>query len=166
MIDEQHPFEVVHFVLEAGGEQPVDVFFVDLAIQILPARADARRAFDIGVDFGDREAAFGIDRVVFRRIEDHGVDEHPRLALDRLVRVRVPAVRGAFFRRGVLILGLEVDRQHPQRHADLHRSEPDPGGFVHRFEHIGDQRAQVVIERGDGRGDLLEAQIGNFEDFT
>jgi hypothetical protein len=70
--------------------------------------------------------------------------------------------RGSFF----LVLGLEIDRQHPQGHADLDRGEADAGGLVHRLEHVGDERLQLGVEAFDGRGDLLEQRIGNFDDFT
>jgi hypothetical protein len=73
VVDEQDAFEVVHLVLQAGGQQAVHLLFVDLAVKILPAGADAGRAFDIGVDFRDRKAAFGIDRMLFRRIEISGL---------------------------------------------------------------------------------------------
>ena len=49
MVDEQNTFEVIHLVLQAGGQQPVDRLFVDRAVQVLPARADAGRTFDVGV---------------------------------------------------------------------------------------------------------------------
>lgn len=41
VVDEQHAFEVVHFVLQTRGHQPVHVLFVVVAIKVLPARADA-----------------------------------------------------------------------------------------------------------------------------
>ena len=65
-----------------------------------------------------------------------------------------------------MLADLTAALEHPQRHPDLHRSEANSGRFVHRLEHVGDQRAQFVIERGNGGGDLLEPQIGNFEDFA
>ncbi len=135
-----------------------------LAVQILPARTDAGGAFDFGVDFRDREAAFVIDGYFLGRIEKFRIDEHPRLALVRPVAVLVALMRGADFGLGVLVLGLQVDHQQPQRRADLDRGEADAGGVVHRLEHVGGEGAQRVVKSFDGRGDLLEARIGDFDD--
>lgn len=55
---------MVHFVLEARRKQAVDLPLVLRAVQILPAGADPGRAFDLGVDLGNRETAFGIDRMI------------------------------------------------------------------------------------------------------
>ncbi len=67
---------------------------------------------------------------------------------------------------GVLVLFLQVDHQHAQGHADLDRGEADAGRFVHRLEHVLDERLQLVVERLDGGGDGLEPRIGRFEDFA
>jgi len=40
MVDEQHAVEMVHLVLEADGEESLDLFLVGLALLVLPARAD------------------------------------------------------------------------------------------------------------------------------
>ncbi len=87
--------------------------------------------------------------MVFRRIEHLGIDEHARFALVRTVIVFVIAVRMTRFRLGILVLGLEIDHQHAQRHADLNRGKADAGGIVHRVEHVGDERLEFVVERGD-----------------
>ena len=94
------------------------------------------------------------------------VDKNLGLAFDRAVGVAVAAVFVARFGFGVLVLGLEIDHQHPQRHAHLNCGQADPGGDIHRLEHIIDQPAQVVVEHGDPGGDLPELRIGNFKDFA
>ena len=64
-----------------------------------------------------------------------------------------------------LLLGLlQVDDQQALGHADLDRGKADAGRRVHRLEHVGDQRAQLVVDLLDRRGDLAEARVGNFED--
>ncbi len=40
----------------------------------------------------------------------------------------------------------EVDHDHPQRHADLRRGQPDPGRRVHRLDHVREERADVVVD--------------------
>ena len=125
---------MVHLVLETGGHETVHLFLVDGAVEILPARADARGAFDVGKDFRHRQAAFLIDRVVFGRIEDFRIDEDPGFLPGRLVRVVMAAVGGADFRFRILVVGLEIDHQHAQRHAHLDGGKTDARGIVHGFE--------------------------------
>jgi hypothetical protein len=36
------------------------------------------------------------------------------------------------------------------RHRDLDRGKADAGRRVHRLEHVGDQRAQLVVDRSTG----------------
>ena len=157
---------MVHFVLQAGGEQVVQFGFVDRAVEILPARVDFRRAGDLGIDFGDRQAAFAIDRQVFADRRQHRVDEYAGFFSGRLMGVAVAAVRGADFGFGVGVVGLQIDHQHAQGHADLDRGEADAGGIIHGVEHVGDEVAQRLVKRFDGCRDLLEARIGDFEDFA
>ena len=65
----------------------------------------------------------------------------------------------------ILVLRLlEVDHQQPDRNADLHRREADAGRLVHRLEHVGDERLQLVVERLHRLGDLPEDGIGGLID--
>src|SRR4051812_23536844 len=75
IVDEQHAIEVVDLVLDAGGEQPVGVLLVHLAVEIGKAEADLRRALDLFIIFGDREAAFLVNRQFLRRGDDFRIDE-------------------------------------------------------------------------------------------
>ena len=131
MVDEQDALEMVHLMLEADREQAVEVFLMLLAILVEPAGADMVGPQHLGILVGDRQAAFGVGHFLVRMGQDFGVDEHPRL-LDRL---------SAFF------VGLaQVHHQQALGHADLDRGEADAGSVVHRLEHVGDQRAQLVID--------------------
>ncbi len=58
----------------------------------------------------------------------------------------------------------KVHHQQPLGHADLDRGESDPGSIVHRLEHVGDQRAQFVIDRFHRSRNLAEHGIGSLED--
>ena len=63
------------------------------------------------------------------------------------------------------ILGLlQVDDQQADRHADLDRGKADAGRVVHRLEHVGDERLQLVVERLHRLGDLPEDGIGRLID--
>ena len=78
----------------------------------------------------------------------------------------VVAIMIAGNRLGIRVIGLKIDHQHAQRHPDLDRGETNPGGVVHRLEHVFDEGLQFRIELGDGDRDLLEHRIGDFEDFA
>ena len=64
---------------------------------------------------------------------------------------------------GVGIGFLQVDHQQTDGFAHLHGGEADAGGIVHRLEHVGDERAQIIVERLDGCGHLLEHRMRCFE---
>ena len=82
-------------------------------------------------------------------LEDLGIDEDARVA-DRLA---------------VLFLGfLQVDDEDLLGHADLDRGEADSRRRVHRLEHVRDERADAIVDLSDGRGDLPQARIGDFDD--
>ena len=147
MVNEQYALKMIHLVLQAGCHQVVHCLFMDLAVQILPTRANLGGAFDVGILVGNRQAAFAINRMLFRRIKDLGIHEYPRLT-NRLT------VFAGF---------LKVDDQQPFWHADLYRGEPDTGGGIHRFEHVIDQLFEVSIERLDRRRDGFQPRIGHFE---
>ena len=64
------PFEVVHLVLQADREQPVDLLFVDLAVDVLPFGADSVGAQDLGILLGHRQAALGVGNFGVRGPQD------------------------------------------------------------------------------------------------
>ena len=60
--------------------------------------------------------------------------------------------RGSLTGFAVLFLRLlQVHHQQALRHADLDRGKADARRVVHRLEHVGDQRAQLVVHRLDRR---------------
>ena len=82
-------------------------------------------------------------------LEDLRVDEDPRV----------------FDRLAALFLGLlQVDHQDALGDPDLDRGEADARRRVHRLEHVRDERAHLVVDLLDGRGDLPQARIGDFDD--
>ena len=72
MVEEQDALEVVHLVLDARRHHAFQRLGMLVPVEVLPADRAGRRAIDVGVDIGDREAPFLIGRKLFRRIEDFG----------------------------------------------------------------------------------------------
>ena len=138
MVDEQHAVQMVHLVLEADGEHAVDLFLVGLAVLVLPAGADPIRAHDLGILLGDRQAAFGVGHLAVRVPQDFGVDEHPRLP-DRPLSGSSGS-SGSWRSMTSRRIG----------HADLDRGKADARRGVHRLEHVGDERLQLVVEVSTG----------------
>ena len=64
------PFEMVHLMLEADSEKPLDLFLVGLALFVLPTGADAVRAHHFGILLWNREAALGVGHVMIRVPQD------------------------------------------------------------------------------------------------
>ena len=81
---------MVHLVLKAGGEKPFECLFVVVAVQVLIFDRASRGAIHIGINLGNRQAAFVISRHVFGRIDDHRINEDARLFLGRGMGVFVP----------------------------------------------------------------------------
>ena len=132
---------MVDLMLQADREQPVDLALVGLALGVLPACTDPVWPHHLGILLGNRKAALVVGHQGLRLLEDLRIDEHPRV-LDRL----------ALF----LDRLHQVDHQHAPGHPDLDCSEPDPGGFVHRLEHVGDQRRQRLVEAFNGERGLAK----------
>src|SRR5262245_8245922 len=79
VIDEQHAVEVVDLVLQAGGEQPVRLDLMRLAVEIREANLHERRPLDLLVQFGNRQAAFLVDVELLRAPDDLRIDHHLRV---------------------------------------------------------------------------------------
>src|SRR5882724_4682474 len=58
VVDEQHPVQVVHLMLDADGEQALGVLLDRLAGVGLVADLHPRRPLDLVVDLRNRQAAF------------------------------------------------------------------------------------------------------------
>ena len=149
MVDEENALEMVHLMLEAGGEQAVQPLLVLLAVAIEPACGDHCGALDLGILVGDRQTAFVIDRMLLGLRDDLRVDEYER-PLHRFA---------AFFLRL-----LKVDHQQPLSHADLDRRQADAGRVVHRLEHVVDERLELVVESLDGGGNDAKPRVGRLDD--
>src|SRR6476469_9347890 len=105
---------MIYLVLDAGGIEALGVLLMHLAVEIGEAHAHPRRALDLLVIFGDREAALLIDRFLFGHGDDFRIDEDPRFWLAL----------------AVLVLLGEVHGDETQGLRDLDRRQPDAGRVV------------------------------------
>src|SRR6185312_1326986 len=114
VVDEQHAFEVVHLVLDAGRRQPAELDRAELVLVVEVAQLDRRRPLDIGIVVGQRQAAFAVGR------ELGGAPQY--LWIGELERGRL------------LALARGIDDDDATRHADLRRGEADAGRRIHGLQ--------------------------------
>ena len=108
----------------------------------------------------------------FPALEREGLARHGQAALGLLVLVRVSWCRLA--RDHVRIdddptLGDAVGIAHlpgedAQAHPDLGGGQSDSAGRVHRLEHVRDQRADLVVDDGDGFGAAVQDGFAGDDD--
>jgi hypothetical protein len=117
-----------------------------LAVEIEILDLDLGRTLDLLIVFRDRETAFLVDALRFRRPGDLRIDEDLRLLL-------------------VVLLG-KVHGDDTDRLADLDRRQPDAGRVVHRLEHLFDQLADAVVDLRHRLGHLPKTLVGESDDFA
>ena len=145
VIDEQHAFEMVHLVLQAGGEQPVGFEHAEC----LPSRSRysalmrAGRSTSSQISGTERQPSSNI-AISSDAPEDFRIDEGARLFL--------------------AVLLVEIHHDDALGHADLHRGQADAVGLVHAVDHVVDQPADLVIDLVDVVRDRFEARIGRGKD--
>ena len=100
-----------------------------LALAVEIAGADRGRALDLGVIFGDREAALLVSRALVGRPHDFRIDEDLRV-------------------RRLLLAG-DVDDEEADRLGDLDRRKADAGRVVHRLDHVVHELFQRPVDAGD-----------------
>lgn len=144
MIDEQHAFEMIHFVLQAGGEKTIGIERHQATLTVQMLDFDMHRAFDIIPNVGHGKAAFLEHDGFFRSLDNSGIDVDARI---------VP---------GVLLRQIHHDDAHG--HADLDRRKADAVRLVHAVEHVVDQQADFGIHLVDVPRDGFEAWIRRGKD--
>ena len=103
---------------------------------------DSARALDAIVNAGDGQAAF-IASNTFRALPEHfRIDQH----------------------HGLIALFGHIDDDQPFVNIHLCRCQANAIGFVHGFQHVGNQGANAVIHRLDRLGDGVQARVGITED--
>src|ERR1035437_899991 len=138
VIDEQLAVQVVDLVLKAHAQQLSTHNLERLALAIERLDHDARRARDVAVQLGDREAAFfPLDGP--RALDDLRIDEHEPLAV-------------------------HVHHREPLRAAHLRGGEAHAVRGGHRFEHVVDELLQFGREGVDRAGLLAEDRIAEDAD--
>ena len=140
IVDEQLAVEVIHFVLQANGQNAVELTLEDDAVTILRPHTDALRTLDRIEDAGDRQAAL-FHRANLAAPEDLRIDEHERLAA---------------------IVAHVHDDELPV-HVDLGGGEADAGRRVHGLEHVVHQPQQGGVKHRDRLGAGAQTWIGKLE---
>ena len=140
MVDEENTVQVVEFMLEAGCQETVGLQQMLLAVTADMPDGDRRRALHFGIIFGDRQAAFLVDRAFLRRLQDFRIDEHHRL------------LRIAF-------LG-DIDHKQAAGNADLDGGETNARRLIHGLQHVVGELQNRVVDTFDGLGDLAQQRIG------
>ncbi len=126
-------------MLDAAAEQVVGLELELVAVEIEGPQTHPERTLHVDGDPGKREATFFVD-VGPVDLEDLRVDEHVELAF--------------------LLAGGDVDDTDPLAAPDLVGREADPGGRVHRLDHVLDEPAQVVVDPLDRDGGPEQHGVG------
>ena len=58
----------------------------------------------------------------------------------------------------------EINNRQALGNANLGSRQPDAVGDIHGFEHVVDEPAQILVERGDRFGRPLQDRIREFDD--
>src|SRR3984957_8334123 len=146
MVDEQHAVRVVDFMLQGGRHKPLRLNFLWRSVAIEIAGADARRPLDLFVIFGDRQAAFLVNRLLLRRPDD--------LRIDKKLRLRRLALLG------------EIEHDDALGDADLNRGETDSRRVMHGLDHLVHQLAQGVVDGLYRLARLAQPRVGQNDDRT
>ena len=109
----------------------------------MPFHRRARRPGHRGVEARHRQAALFLQLHALA-LDELGVDE------------RHQAVCGA--------AAGDIDDEHPQRHTDLRRGQPDAWRGVHRLDHVLHERRDVGADVGDRLGLAVQHLIAEFHD--
>src|ERR1700689_2490116 len=81
VIDEHHAFEMVHLVLDAGGEQALGLDLADLVLLVEVSKPDRGWPGHLGILLGQGETALVAHHGLVRRPNDLGIGNLHRLRL-------------------------------------------------------------------------------------
>src|SRR3546814_4213870 len=108
MVDEENALQMIHLMLEADGEEAVQLFLMRLALFVEPTGADVVGAVDFGILIGDRETALAVG------LESVGGPDNLRIDEDAGIADGIAAL---------LLRLLQVDDEQPLR-SEKQPSEP------------------------------------------
>lgn len=126
MVDEQDAVQMVDFMLQAGGKQPIGFDNLLLAVTAQILHGDGSRTLDLGKIIGNGQATLFIHRARIRRCQHLRVQEHLRLRCLAFLR--------------------QIDHQHATRHTHLNSSQPDARRIVHCFQHVVRETQNLGID--------------------
>src|SRR5579875_284840 len=139
-LDDEHPVEVVHLVLEAAGQQLVGLDVEWLAVEADATQVHLLRAHDRPGQAGDRQAALLVGPLA-AGLDDLGVDDRGG-----------PAAH-------------VVDEQ-AALHADLGRGEAHARRRVHRLDHVLDETHERAVDRSDLHRSLAQHRVAVLADWV
>ena len=130
-------------MLDRGRFQPFELAGGQGAGLVEIADRDAGRALELRRDAGQVGAGFLVLAHLGGGLEDFRIGQPHRAAT----------------------FGGSVDHREAQHHANLRRGETDAGHRLHRVDHVGPDRADLVGHRRDrvGGGAQATGGIGNAE---
>ncbi len=132
------PCQMVDLVLHGCGPEADEIPLFDRAALVEKAHQHRAGAADRGRDAGQVGAGFFMVAQLDRGMDDFGIGHaHGLPAL----------VRG-------------IDHGKPQHHADLGRGKADAGHRLHRVDHVGPDRADVIGDRGHIRRRGPQPRVG------
>lgn len=145
LVDEQHPVEVVRFMLNNPSDHAVEVDVDLIAGEVIRIQVNFLRTFHLGIESRQTQTA------LFRFVRSF------RLGDDRIDR------------NELLILLLWVRRwihdEQPVGQIHLVCRQPDPFGFVHQLEHLFDDLLDVCVDPLQGLGTMPEGGMRVMNDF-
>ena len=150
---------MIGLMLESARQQPAG-FEDDLrAIEPRAVAAHAFRAGDLGRQVGKAEAAF-IRRLLFRAHLQLRIEQHERHVFLDLHGLAIDE-HGA---RPIIDIR-HVDHRDLQRHADLLRGKTHAVMGAHRFDHIGGELLELVVDLLHFHAFRAEHWVSVFDDF-
>ena len=157
---------MVQFVLEHSCEQPAALGGEGGAVQQLSLEDDPGRALHIGIKFRYAEAAFiEIGKIVRVRYNLRIDERHGHFREQFHLAGRGRRERFTVF----VLFRTDINDHDLEGQSHLISGEPDPVLFIHQFQHVGSQRADIVCDLFHGlcfrRKDRI-AEVTDTQFFT
>lgn len=144
MIDEQNTVKMVHFVLDTGRQQTLDVPFPDFIFVVEIAHPDRIGPGHSGKLIGQRQTAF----LAFC------------IHIGNRYNLGVGHINGI----GFVVGARHINHNDALIQTDLRRGQPNTIGRVHAFEHIVHEATNLLIHGRDRPTLDFEARVGRDDD--
>src|SRR3546814_8611023 len=149
MVDEENALQMIHLMLEADGEEAVQLFLMRLALFVEPTGADVVGAVDFGILIGDRETALAVG------LESVGGPDNLRIDEDAGIADVIAAL---------LLRLLQVDDEQTLRNGDLGRRQSAAGGGINVVENVRHQPAYTVIHHFHWHRNMPKQRLRSIDD--